>query len=112
MKQLNKYYTLEEAVNAVGPGWTPLIHRVYNAREALGTPVGIIQVKEKFGGLRIYTEYRHDQLDEVIVEVSKESFHICEECGDEGQLLKKNALYFTACKHHSDGGEPVTKPWY
>lgn len=112
MKPINQYYSLPEAIQQVGPGWTPLIQRVFTAREAIGTPVGIIQVKEKFGGLRIYTEYHHDELEAIIVEVGKESFHICEECGAEGMLRKKNSVYFTACTFHADGADPVQKPWY
>jgi len=112
MKPINQYYSLPEATSQVGPGWTPLIQRVYNAREAIGAPVGIIGVKEKFGGLRIYTEYRNDELEEIILEVGKESFHVCEECGAKGGLRKKNEVYFTACEFHSDGAPLVPKPWY
>lgn len=112
MKPINQYYSLQEATQQVGPGWTPLIQRVYNTREAIGTPVGIIGVKEKFGGLRIYAEYHNPELEEVIIEVGKESFHVCEECGAEGALRKKNEVYFTACGFHSDGAPVVPKPWY
>jgi hypothetical protein len=112
MKQLNHYYSLLEAIQQVGPGWTPLIQRVYNAREAIGAPIGIIQVKEKYGGLRIYTEYRNDELEEVIAEVGTESFQICEECGAPGVLRKKYSRYFTACGFHDEGAEVVEKPWY
>jgi hypothetical protein len=96
----------------VGKGWAPLVQRVYNAREGIGVPVGIIEVKEKLGGLRIYTEYHNADLEEVIIEVGKESFHICEECGEEGALRVKNSVYFTACGFHSDGAPIVPKPWY
>ena len=108
MKQLNHYYSLPEAIQQVGPGWTPLIQRVYNAREAIGAPVGIIQVKEKYGGLRIYTEYRLDELEAVIIEVGKESFTICEECGNEGALCKSpNGWYKTRCEWHMESCEPI-----
>lgn len=87
----------------MGPGWTPLLQRVYNAREAIGAPVGIIGIKEKLGGLRIYTEYRNDELEEVIIEVGKESFSICEKCGKPGGLRNMGGLYQTACTEHSNG---------
>lgn len=110
MKQLNKYYTLEEALTAVGKGWAPLIHRVYNAREALGTPVGIIQIKEKFGGLRVYTEYYHDELERVIIEVGRESFTICEKCGNLGTLCKhSDGTYKTFCGEHMGIYEPLNE---
>lgn len=90
----------------MGRGWAPLIHRVYNTREAIGAPVGIIQVKEKFGGLRIYAEYLNKELEEVIIEVGKESLHICEQCGEAGQLRKIDDRYITACDAHM--GESIT----
>ena len=111
MKQLNHYYSLQEAIQQVGPGWTPLIQRVYNAREAIGTPVGIIQVKEKYGGLRIYTEYRDEELERTIIEVGKESFTVCEECGKPGTLRKRNSVYFTACDFDAGEAERVKTPF-
>ena len=110
MKPINQYYSLQEAIQQVGPGWTPLIQRVYNAREAIGTPVGIISVKEKFGGLRIYTEYLNEELEEIIIEVGKESFTICEECGKPGSLRKKNEVYFTACDFDAGEAERISNP--
>lgn len=112
MKQLNQYFSLQEAVKQVGKGWTPLIQKVYNAREGIGTPVGIIGIKEKFGGLRIYTEYYEPELEKVIVEAGKESFHICPVCGEAGVLRKSNDRYFTACDTHAYGAKMVPKPWY
>jgi hypothetical protein len=108
MKQLNKYYTLDEALTQVGKGWAPLIHHVYNAREALGTPVGIIQVKEKFGGLRIYTEYYHEELEKVIIDVGRQSFTVCEVCGNNGELCKSpTGWYRTLCGAHMNEYEPI-----
>ena len=52
---------------------------MYNAKTGLGVPVGIIQVKEKWGGLRIYTEYYVREIEEVIIEVGRKSLEICEQ---------------------------------
>jgi hypothetical protein len=45
-------YTLEEALVAVGPGWAPLVEEAWRAVTAVGG--GVVQVKEKFGALRLY----------------------------------------------------------
>ncbi len=100
MKSLVNYLTEEDAVQCVGKGWEHLIRKVYNAKVGLGIPVGIIQVKEKFGGLRIYADYYVKEIEDVIVEVGKESLTVCEECGNSGSLVKYNGWYKTRCENH------------
>ena len=57
-----KGYTREDALASVGAGWAGLINRVYDVLESIKGTVKIVQVKEKFGGLRIYTDYGNDEL--------------------------------------------------
>lgn len=102
MKPLVKYISESEAVEMVGKGWEHLVRRVYNAKIGLGIPVGIIQVKEKFGGLRIYADYYVKEIEDVIVQAGKESFTICEECGNTGILVKQNGWYKTRCELHME----------
>jgi uncharacterized protein (DUF433 family) len=45
-------YTLEEALIAVGPGWAGLVEMAWHAIAEAGG--GVIQVKEKWGQLRVY----------------------------------------------------------
>lgn len=97
MKPINQYYSLEQALNSVGRGWHDLILRVYNAREAMGLPVGIILVKEKMGILRIYAEYLVNELEDIIIQVGKESETICEMCGNSGRMRKTYSRYKTLC---------------
>ena len=99
MKPLVKYLTEEDAVACVGKGWERLVRKVYNAKEGLGIPIGIIQVKEKWGGLRIYTDYSNKELDKVIYDVEHESLEVCEVCGRPGKLRGSN-WYYTSCDEH------------
>jgi hypothetical protein len=87
-------YTLEEALGSVGPGWSGLVaavhHRVTNAAGL------IVQVKEKFGGLRVYyyppdttmmADVPHRSL--AALErwerwIERRSFTVCEGCGEHG----------------------------
>ena len=47
----------DDALLCVGPGWSGLINRAYDARP---DDVSVIQVKEKFGGPRIYVDAAPD----------------------------------------------------
>jgi hypothetical protein len=107
MKQSVKYLTEEQAIKSVGKGWEQLVRKVYNAKEANGSTVGIIQVKEKWGGLRIYTDYYEPELDKVIESVGKESFTVCEECGAVAGLVKNGVWYLTLCELHRGDAIPV-----
>ncbi len=50
-----KGYTREGALRSVGEGWAGLVNEAFDALEKLTDHVVIDQVKEKYGGLRIYT---------------------------------------------------------
>jgi len=107
MKSLTNYLTEEQAVECVGKGWEPLVRKVYNAKTGLGIPVGILQVKEKWGGLRIYTDYFVPEIEEVIRKVCSDSLTICEVCGASAGLVKKGTWYQTRCEEHRGDWEPV-----
>ena len=98
------YYNEEEAVAQVGKGWETLVRQVYAARESLGASVRFVNVKEKLGGLRMYTDDYHKQLEEVIKEVGYKSLETCDQCGQSGKLLNKEGWYLTRCEEHSEGG--------
>lgn len=107
MKSLTNYLTEEQAVQCVEAGWQSLVRKVYNAKAGIGTTVGIIQVKEKWGGLRIYTDYYDTELEKTIREVGEASYKICQNCGSPAGLVKKGAWYQTLCEEHRGEWEPV-----
>jgi hypothetical protein len=99
-----KGYTREDALQSVGAGWAGLVNRVFDVLESMKGEVKIVQVKEKFAGLRIYTDYGNDELDKVIREVGKESFTICETCGKPG-AVRGRGWYYTSCDEHAKNGD-------
>lgn len=95
-----KGYTREHALQSVGEGWASLIHQVFDALDNIKGTVKIIQVKEKWGGLRIYTDVYNKELENVIVDVGKKSIYMCEICGQDGTLRTNNSYYKTLCDIH------------
>jgi len=67
----------------IGEGWRPLVTRLVNLCEI--NNVGILQVKEKFGGLRFYVAVASNEVFQEIQRAEKESYTICEECGQPGE---------------------------
>ena len=90
------------ALESVGKGWASLIHEVFDYMEQHKVTTKVIQVKEKWGGLRIYTDFIDDAFDAKVREVEKRSFKMCELCGDAGNL-RGDSWYQTLCETHGQG---------
>lgn len=74
--------TLKDAQLCVGPGWANLVKQGFDL--CLKRGARIIQIKEKFGGLRFYCEI--DGTDEFTkLNIEGQSYNICEECGKPGK---------------------------
>lgn len=59
------------------------------------------QIKEKFGGLRLYTNFSNEYIDGAISMAMQMSHKTCEVCGKTGKLRGIGWRY-TACDEHTD----------
>jgi hypothetical protein len=71
-----------------------------NSRRQPGASFEVLQVKEKFGGLRIHVTYANDAIPQCIEGAKEESFHICEVCGQSG-TLREGQWIKTLCDDHA-----------
>jgi hypothetical protein len=62
-------------------------------------PFEVYQVKEKFGGLRFYTNSHNRAIFDLIQQAEEQSFHICDICGQPG-ALRKHSWWRTRCDEH------------
>jgi hypothetical protein len=106
MKYQMQFVQREDAMRYVERGWHSLLNDVYDEIEKY-PHVKVVQVKEKFGGLRVYTDIYEPELDSVIEQLCNKSFYICEVCGDAGNL-RSGGWWKTLCDLHADGREPIT----
>jgi hypothetical protein len=86
LKLMREGGTLVEWEEYVGPGWRPILARLHELLSALDPDYRAGQVKEKFGGLRVYLNTPmppggQDAIDAA----SAESLTVCEECGEPGR---------------------------
>lgn len=84
----------------VGDGWYPLIKELIEDLIAMGWDKQTCQVKEKFGGLRFYINSGSDEIFARISKAEKDSYEICEKCGDKGELRRDIGWYKTLCDEH------------
>ena len=62
-------------------------------------PFEVYQVKEKFGGLRFYTNSGSRAIRDLIQKAAEQSVHICDICGQPG-TLRKDGWWRTKCDEH------------
>jgi hypothetical protein len=94
-----------------GDGWFDILWRlcvdleplVADLEQNTGEKFEVLQVKEKFGGLRFYVNIKNDVIHDRIYAAQEESFHTCEVCGQPGTRREGNggAWIKTFCKKHA-----------
>jgi len=87
-------------------GWFDLINNLceciqtYTDNNKIKQP-RVVQVKEKFGGLRYYVENTDSTIQGMIWFAEDLSFKICEVCGEKGKLKEIRRWYQTLCDKHA-----------
>jgi hypothetical protein len=63
---------------------------VADFEQEAGCQFEVLQVKEKFGGLRCHATYANDTIRQRIEAAKAESFDTCEVCGQTGTLRERD----------------------
>jgi hypothetical protein len=84
-----------------GSGWYNIIDtlcsKIQKICEAKHINIEAVQVKEKFGGLRFYTNYSDDDIDKQIERAEEESYKTCESCGSLDKVTQTKGWIVTLC---------------
>lgn len=64
----------------------------------------VVQVKEKFGQLRVYLSHYTEDMFQATEAALKDSGYICEYCGEPGILIHKGGWVMTRCLMHAPSG--------
>lgn len=98
----------------IGQGWWPLLVRLDQRLARLDPDYDIVQVKEKFGGLRFYAApsngaARSPAFNAAIRDAEIEASRTCETCGQPGRLHSRKGWVVTLCAEHAAavGAKPV-----
>jgi hypothetical protein len=86
----------------VSLGWNLIIKNLIQDLIKLGWNKEVIQVKEKFGGLRFYINEGTDEIHQRIGEAELESMKTCEITGKPGKLRTDIGWYRTLCDEEYD----------
>jgi hypothetical protein len=105
----------------VGDGWRELVETAVGriADAVASAPAGslrIVQIKEKFAGLRLYwqsaglSDEIKNAVEEAIYLAEARSACTCEQCGEPGRLYKSGGWFLTACDEHARGEVVEVRP--
>lgn len=84
-----------------GDGWLPLIEQAktiidkYNLTHPSNEPLKFTQIKEKWGGLRLYLNYYIPEISNKIHKIENKSFEFCEHCGNSQNIKTENTHGWT-----------------
>lgn len=99
----------------VGMGWSDLVRQCHNKLKTIDPDYKVMQIKEKFGGLRYYFSASNpamtSKMHDLISEIERKSYLVCELCGKPGNLRRRTFSRWlkTLCSDHApDGGEYVS----
>jgi len=97
------FFDLDKYGITCGNGWYNLINELCVNLESLNFKGKVLQIKEKFGGLRFYcSSGLTEEQYKVILEAEEKSYTICECCGKPGKLRKGNNIWIrTLCDKHN-----------
>jgi formylmethanofuran dehydrogenase subunit E len=82
-------------------GWYPLIEELIERlnKEFPNEEIKVLQVKEKYAGLRFYVSGGSEKSDKLIAFYEELSYHVCEQCGEfwTAKERVKGGWYKTLC---------------
>lgn len=86
-----------------GDGWYDLLYELCVEIKDTNPPDDfiVLQVKEKFGGLRFYVGAATDEVFNIIERYEQKSETVCEECGSAGRTRNRGTWLKTLCEKHA-----------
>ena len=93
---------LERRNFTVGNGWLGILQRLFEVLISMGWDKQFLNVKQKFGGMSIFLDNLPENGFHFVVESEKETFSVCEVCGEPGDQHKINSWTYTLCDEHKE----------
>ena len=89
----------------IGDGWVDIAREFITKARELSPEIKIFQIKEKFGGLRIYFSLPREKGLSKSIEILEDSalsksYRTCEFCGKPGKLRNDFSWIKTVCEEH------------
>ena len=85
-----------------GKGWNQIIVSMFESFRKNNSKIHVVQIKEKFGFLRVYVDFPEDLeaykiIKNIIAEAEIKSHTTCELCGMKSKITNKDGWYYNYC---------------
>ena len=94
--------TLDVVLNQVPNSWRSIVENLINDLFECGWNGEIMQIKEKFGGLRFYISEGSESIFELIDNAENYTEEICIICGEPATTIGGGGWYTHRCETHKD----------
>ena len=95
---IEKHKLSPRCISGVGDGWIPILDEMFTQLRADGWDGEVGQIKEKFGGLRVYLDGASAEQHAIVEAAETRASKTCETCGKPGTLRSKSGWIRTACE--------------
>ena len=93
----------ERCRNDTPDGWQDIITDMCSRLSAVDDLSPIVQIKEKFGGLRVYfNTVTPDAAEAIIADAERACEETCDICGQHGKLIVSHQVYKVVCPDHEN----------
>jgi len=92
----------------VGKGWRPIVEafesafNIYKLEQVQGW-CEIVDIKEKYGRLRIYVDGYDETIDKMVKQAEHAAELVCEKCGKPGRIREERIWIKTLCDECNKG---------
>ena len=100
--RIDKGPILERNELNIGNGLLGIVQRLFEVLIKLGWDKSFVNVKEKFGGMSIFLDNLPENGFHFVIEAERETFQVCEVCGEPGEQNTINGWVYTLCDEHRD----------
>jgi hypothetical protein len=101
----------EDVLGWAPRGWRPIVGRLIDDLGQLQWNGVVLQVKEKFGGLRFYVDQHRPEIDSRIDQAEMESEQTCQVCGEPGTQSEIRYWISTLCEDHAEAVRAGKAAW-
>lgn len=85
------------------PSWITIVDQLMSDLASVDEAVEILEMREKFGELRVYLSRQSDRAGRLIDPARAKSRRTCQDCGGRGVLMiDPSRLYATKCARHAE----------
>ena len=95
----NSEADFDEVMKHVPQGWRTVLQKGFERMFASGWDGKIVQIKEKFGTLRLYQHGYDDTLDEIINDMEEQTAKVCSVCGNPSTCVTKGWILHRCDEH-------------